>query len=238
MLPTRQELQKRFESRYGCEFRDHHKNGRICVKKANLDDLLENGINLWCQFILDESKKYTDKFASVEYPSNTQYATITTWDYMYGQFYNQYIKSMPEREEELKKITEKEQILKNQQKARAAQEEFKQKEKTDAYIWAANRLPGEFHIPENQIVDEYRWHIKKTEKISNIMKVYPSYFHEEIESILHYLDSLLPSNITPKPISKKYTKNTLLAMKALNRYARENQIDVNSAIIVWNEYLT
>ena len=234
MLPTLQELQKEFESRYGCEFRDHHKNGRICVKKANLDAPLENGINLWSQFILDKINKYTDKFVSVEYPSNTQYATITTWDYMYGQFYNQYIKSIPERNEEIQKVAKRDEMIKLQKDQVITREMKLQKEKEEAKLWAANRFPGEKHIHEIHILDEYRWHIQKTEKISKIMKLSPSYLHEEIESILHYLDSLKPY----KPTTKKYTKNTLLAMKALNRYARENEIDVNSAIIVWNEYLT
>jgi len=234
MVPTLQELQKEFEIRYDCIFRDHHINGRICVKKTNMDVTLENGIYLWCQFIIDESNKYIDKFASVEYPSNTQYPTITTWDYMYGQFYDQYIKSMPERNEEIQKVAKREEMIKSQKDQVITREMKLQKEKEEAKLWAANRLPGEKHIHEIHILDEYRWHIQKTEKISKIMKLDPSFLYEEIESVLHYLDSLKPS----RPTTKKYTKNTLLAMKALNRYARENEIDVNSAIIVWNEYLT
>lgn len=107
--------------------------------------------------------------------------------------------------------------------------EMQDKEAEDARIWAANRLPGEPPLNEN-VIGEYRWNIKKTEKISKLIQEHPSYTNVEVESILHYIDS-------QKTTNSKYQKNTLLAMKSLNRFAKENDIDINSAIVVWNEYL-
>jgi len=92
-----------------------------------------------------------------------------------------------------------------------------------ARAWAAKRPP----ILDRDLINEYRWYNTKTEKIFKIKKLYPSYSNEKIESILHYLDS-------PK---SKYVKNTLLAVKALNRFAREHEIDINSALVVWKEHL-
>lgn len=103
------------------------------------------------------------------------------------------------------------------------------KELDDAYIWAANRLPGEPPLSES-VIEEYRWNLKKTEKVSKLIKEYPSYTNVEVESILQYIESQNTG-------FSKYEKNTLLAMKALNRFAKENDIDVNSAIVVWKEYL-
>lgn len=125
-------------------------------------------------------------------------------------------------------------ILKNKQDAEQKQkdqEEKVKKEAEDARIWAANRLPGEKPLANN-IVTEYRLHNKKMNKISTIIKEHPSYTHIEIESILHYLTSQKETNRT-----NKYEKNLTIAMKALNRFAKENDIDVNSAIIIWNDYL-
>jgi len=74
---------------------------------------------------------------------------------------------------------------------------------------------------------DYTTYIKKLDKVSRIVKENPLYTRTEVEAILAYLD----------PTDNRYRKNTLDAMRALNRFSRENRIDFNSSVIVWKEYL-
>jgi hypothetical protein len=76
-------------------------------------------------------------------------------------------------------------------------------------------------------INERNMYIKKLDRVSRIIKENPLYTRAEVEAVLRYLD----------PNDGRYTKNTLNAMKALNRFSRENRIDFNSSIIVWKEYL-
>ena len=74
---------------------------------------------------------------------------------------------------------------------------------------------------------DYATYIKKLDKVSRIVKENPLYTRTEVEAILAYLD----------PTCNRYKKNTLDAMRALNRFSRENRIDFNSSVRVWKEYL-
>ena len=74
---------------------------------------------------------------------------------------------------------------------------------------------------------EHNFYIRKLDRVSRIIKENPFYTRAEVESVLRYLD----------PTNYRYTKNTLNAMKTLNRFSRENRIDFNSSVIVWKDYL-
>lgn len=76
-------------------------------------------------------------------------------------------------------------------------------------------------------INERNMYIKKLDRVSRIIKENPLYTRAEVEAVLRYLN----------PNDGRYTKNTLNAMKALNRFSRENRIDFNSSVIVWKEYL-
>ena len=130
--------------------------------------------------------------------------------------YNTYLKQRAEFEEKMRIKCEEE-------------EQRRQAEEAAANEWASNRFPGE--KPITNLIADYREHLQREYKITNILNKYSTFNHQECEAILSHLTSLFSKD------NNIYEKNTLLAMKALNRFAREQEIDVNSAIIVMNEFL-
>ena len=204
--PTLQELQQAFEKIYSCKFKFHQKPelGHICVTSGGT---ISNLNSEWFQYVKDEAENYNDTFANISIPSDTNCTRIEAWNMMYSNFYNSFIRSMPQRRAELRRLYEEEQFRKEQEAAET---------------WASqcNERSGRY------LINDYRRYNKKTDKIFRIIKQYSSYSSEEVEAILHYLD---PYCVL------KYKKNTLLAMKAFNRFAKENEIDVTSAIVVWKD---